>query len=184
MRVLRALHNNVAYLSTDAALPPNPVRLKGSWHKPPPRKGHVRADQLAAFHDAVLGLPSPVGRDLILFLLFTGFRRREATTLRWSDVDFDAKVIRLAAATTKSKRTLELPTSDLVLDLLKRRREVGDAGWVFPANSKSGHVEEPRHFLEQVAKATGIEVSVHDLRRTFVSVAESTEMSVYALKAL
>ena len=55
---------------------------------------------------------------------------------------------------------------------------------MFPANSRSGHVEEPRHFLEQVAKATGIEVSVHDLRRTFVSVAESTEMSVYALKAL
>ena len=38
--------------------------------------------------------------------------------------------------------------------------------------------------LEQVAAATGIVVSVHDLRRTFVSVAESTEMSVFALKAL
>ena len=129
-------------------------------------------------------LASPIGRDLILFLLYTGFRRREATTLRWDNVDLGKKVIRLAAATTKSKRTLELPMSDLVYELLVRRREVGDAGWVFPANSRSGHVEEPRHYLEQVARATGIEVSVHDLRRTFVSVAESTEMSVYALKAL
>ena len=87
-------------------------------------------------------------------------------------------------AATKSKRALELPISDLVSDLLARRRELGNAGWVFPANSRSGHVEEPRHYLEQVAKAIGIEISVHDLRRTFVSVAESTEMSVYALKAL
>ena len=184
MRVLRAIYNGAAYLSTDRSLPPNPVRLKGSWNKPPPRKGHVRADDLGRFHKTVLELVSPVGRDLILFLLFTGFRRREATTLRWKDVDLDKKVIRLAAAATKSKRMLELPMSDLVSDLLEKRRAVGDAGWVFPANARSGHVEEPRHFLEQVAKATGIEVSVHDLRRTFVSVAESTEMSVYALKAL
>ena len=95
-----------------------------------------------------------------------------------------AKVIRLQEAATKSKRMLELPMRDLVYDLLRRRRALGDTGWVFPANSKSGHVEEPRHFLDQVAEATGIDVSVHDLRRTFVSVAESTEMSVYALKAL
>jgi integrase len=184
MRVLRAVYNGAAYLAADRSLPPNPVRLRGTWHRTGPRTGHVRLDELAAFHLAVTSLASPVGRDLILLLLYTGFRRREATTLRWQDVDLDAGVIRLAAAATKSRRTLELPTSDLVYDLLRRRREVGDAGWVFPANSKSGHVEEPRHFLDQVARATGIVVSVHDLRRTFVSVAESTEMSVYALKAL
>ena len=113
-----------------------------------------------------------MGRDLILFLLYTGFRRSEATTLRWDDVDLDAGVVRLAEAATKSKRMLELPMSDIVRDLLQRRRDLGDTGWVFPANSKSGHVEEPRHFLEQVTKATEIDVSVHDLRRTFISVAE------------
>ena len=32
--------------------------------------------------------------------------------------------------------------------------------------------------------ATGIEFGMHDLRRTFVTVAESTDISVYALKAL
>ena len=94
-------------------------------------------------------LASPVGRDLILFLLYTGFRRREATTLRWSDVDLEARVIRLAAATTKSKRTLELPMSDLVHDLLERRREVGDAGWVFPANSQ----ERPRRGAAPLPRA-------------------------------
>ena len=35
-----------------------------------------------------------------------------------------------------------------------------------------------------VAEATGIRVSVHDLRRTFITVAESTDISPYALKAL
>jgi integrase len=35
-----------------------------------------------------------------------------------------------------------------------------------------------------VAAATNIRVSVHDLRRTYITVAESTDMSVLALKAL
>ena len=100
------------------------------------------------------------------------------------DLDLKSKIVRLQASATKSKRMFELPMSDLVCGLLQQRRAVGDAGWVFPANSRSGHIEEPRHYLEQVAAATGIVVSVHDLRRTFVSVAESTEMSVFALKAL
>jgi integrase len=129
-------------------------------------------------------LKSPIGRDLILFLLFTGFRRREATTLTWDDVDFGKRVIRLPAAKTKAGRALDLPMSDVVRDILVARRAAGDARWVFPANSRSGHVEEPRFFLEQAAAASGVRVSVHDLRRTFITTAEQTEMSVFALKAL
>ena len=74
--------------------------------------------------------------------------------------------------------------SDIVYDLLVARRAIGDAKWVFPSNSKSGHIEEPKFPLRMVAAATGIEVSAHDLRRTFVTTAESTEMSVIALKSL
>jgi integrase len=74
--------------------------------------------------------------------------------------------------------------SDFVRDLLVARRALGDAGWVFPAASKSGHIEEPHHPLDAVRDATGIDVSAHDLRRTFVTVAESTDLSMIALKAL
>jgi hypothetical protein len=63
-------------------------------------------------------------------------------------------------------RALDLPMSDLVLDLLVARCAAGDGGWVFPANSRPGHVEEPRHYLDQVAAATGIAVTTHDLRST------------------
>jgi integrase len=183
MRVLRAIYNYAAYLAADA-MPPNPVRLRGAWRPEPPRTGHVGPADLPAFYRAVMELESPIGRDLIRLLLFTGLRRREATTLTWDNVDFGACVIRLPAAKTKAGRALDLPMSDVVRDILVARRAAGDARWVFPANSRSGHVEEPRHYLDQVAAACGVSVSCHDLRRTFVSVAESTEMSVYALKAL
>jgi integrase len=56
--------------------------------------------------------------------------------------------------------------------------------FVFPADSKSGHIEEPAFPLDQVAAATGTRVSPHDLQRTFVTAAESADISPLALSAL
>jgi hypothetical protein len=64
------------------------------------------------------------------------------------------------------------------------RRALGNATFVFPSHSRSGHIEEARAWLDAVSEATGIEFSMHDLRRTFVTVAESCDISMYALKAL
>jgi len=75
--------------------------------------------------------------------------------------------------------------SCFVRDLLVARRNIGnDGGWVFGANSESGHIEEPKFAFDEIAEATGIRVSPHDLRRTFVTVAESCDISALALKAL
>ena len=74
--------------------------------------------------------------------------------------------------------------TDFIHDLLVARRAIGNAAWVFPSVSRSGHIEEPKFPLEQIAEATGIRVSAHDLRRTFITVAESTDVSAIALKAL
>ncbi len=93
--------------------------------------------------------------------------------------------IRLPAANTKAGRKLDLPMADFVYDLLTARGSVGREGpFVFPAESKSGHIEEPAFPLDQVANSTGIRVSAHDLRRTFVTTAESTDISPLALSAL
>src|SRR4029077_14375088 len=54
----------------------------------------------------------------------------------------------------------------------------------FPSNGRSGHVDDPRDWLEAVREATGIAFSTHDLRRTFITVAESCDISAYSLKAL
>ena len=181
MRVLRLLYS---FAGDRAPLPPNPVKLKKLWMPVEPRTRMVTGDELPKFYKAVCNLPSPVARDYILLTLFTGFRRREAAALRWSEIDFKARVIRLPAARAKSGKKLDLPMSDFVHDLLVARRAIGDAVWVFPANSRSGHIEEPKAHLQSVAKSCGIYVSVHDLRRSFVTVAESTDMSMLALKAL
>lgn len=185
MRALRALYNFAADRAPPAnPMPPNPVKLKKAWLPVERRTRSVVVEELPKFYKAVCALPSTVARDYLLLLLFTGLRRREAAALRWEEVDLKARVIRLPAARAKAGKKLDLPMSDFVHDLLVARRAIGDAKWVFPANSKSGHLEEPKFPLRAVAEASGIRVSVHDLRRTFITIAKSTDMSVIALKAL
>jgi integrase len=185
MRALRVLYNFASDRAPPAnPMPPCPVKLKKLWLPVEARTRHLTAADLPKFYAAVNSLPSPVARDYLLLILFTGFRRREAAALRWEEVDLKARVIRLPAARAKAGRKLDLPMSDFVHDLLVARRSIGDGRWVFPANSRSRHIEEPKFPLRAIAEVTGITVSVHDLRRTFVTVAESTDMSVLALKAL
>jgi hypothetical protein len=67
---------------------------------------------------------------------------------------------------------------------LSVRRRLGDTGFVFPANSGAGHISEPKFPLAVVERATGIRASAHDLRRSYVTVAESCDISPLALRAL
>jgi integrase len=170
----------------DPELPPNPTRrLRRAWYKVAPRTRMVMPEDLARFYAAVDALPNRIAGDYIKLLLFSGLRRREAGALRWSEVDFVSRVIRLPADKTKAGRKLDLPMSSFVRDLLIARRALGDdGGFVFGSDGKTGHISGPGRALGEVAKATGIAVSPHDLRRSFVTIAESADISYLSLKAL
>ena len=182
MRVMRLLWNFAA--DKDPSLGSNPVRLRRQWFRSPRRETLVKADDLARFYAAVMALENPVQRDFIRLLLFTGLRRREAAALTWDDVDLKAGIIRVPSSSTKSGKKLDLPMSTVTRGMLVARRSIGNAKYVFPANSKSGHVEEPKFALAIIAAQCGVQISAHDLRRTFISIAESVDISPIALKSL
>jgi integrase len=182
-RAFRAVFNFAA--DRDEALPPNPVKiLKRRWFKVERRKRMVKSGQLAAFYAALGDLENKVAADYIKLLLFSGLRRREAASLKWSDVDFDEETFSIPAERVKNGKTLTLPMNDLVSDLLIARRAIGRTDFIFPANSKSGHLEEPEGAFDEIEEATGIKVSPHDMRRTFLTIAESLDISPLAYKAL
>ena len=56
--------------------------------------------------------------------------------------------------------------------------------WVFPSTGKKGHIVETKKFTERVAERSGVEFTLHDLRRTFITIAESLDIPHYALKRL
>jgi integrase len=183
MRTLRLLWINAAERFPD--LPPHPVkRLRRQWYPEQRRTRLVKAEELPKFYNAVVGLTNHVARDYLLLLLFTGLRLSESNSLTWNDIDFVQRVIRVPASRTKAGRKLDLPMNDFVRDLLVARRSLGDAKYVFPGPGKSGHLTNTTWPLAHVAEACGVLVSAHDLRRTFVTVAEACDISPIALKAL
>src|SRR5262249_16980210 len=61
---------------------------------------------------------------------------------------------------------------------------MGKTRFVFPGTGKSGHIVEPKFALRLIAQSCGVLISPHDLRRTFITVAESCDISPWSLKAL
>jgi integrase len=182
MGALRALWN---YMADRADHDPgrNPVRLKKQWHPVKARTRVLRAEDLPMFYTALMALENKVARDYILLKLFTGLRRREASSLRWKeDIDFHNRLIDVPL--TKSDRPLKLPMSDVVHEMLVARGALGRTKYVFPAPSKSGYIEEPKFHFQQIAGVTGVRVSSHDLRRTFITIAASCGIREYLLRAL
>ena len=180
MKCLRMLFRWAA--ARDDDLGRNPVRLrKNEWHSITPKRNPIPFDRLPDFYNAVMGLP-PMGRDYILLLLFTGLRRREAAGLRWSEVDFERRIICLPTVRVKTRSALNLPMTEFIADLLIARRQLGDADYVFPSREKT-HIDGDS-WTKTLRKRTGLEFRVHDTRRTWATCAEASDIPWLALKAL
>jgi len=122
-------------------------------------------------------------RDFVLTALFTGMRRGELMALRWENVDLVAKTLHLPK--TKNGDPLTLPLSIFLFDLLSGRLERSNGSpFVFPGPGKDGHLIETKKFLSRVGAGSGVSFTLHDLRRTFITIAEGLDVPYYALKRL
>ncbi|MES9922490.1 MAG: site-specific integrase [Candidatus Thiodiazotropha endolucinida] len=189
-RVLAAVfrYAQAKYRDSEGAtlFPRNPVDIikeTKTRYKIPRKKRILARDALPAWFEAVKGLNNEVSRDYFLFLLFTGARREEAAKLQWQDVNFTAKTFCLTD--TKNREVVDLPLPEYVANRLLARKGRKRVGWVFPAKvGKTGYLTDPRKSIAIVRKASKANFSPHDLRRTFISIAESLDLSVYTIKAL
>lgn len=183
MRHLRSVYNFTS--AAHGELPSNPVTIltqARAWNPERRRRSVVPAHGLPKWWDAVSQEEEHV-RDFLLIALFTGMRRSEIARLRWEYIDLDGRT--LTVPTTKNGDPLELPLSEFLYGLLVSRRDDDPEGeWVFPGRRECGHMIETKKFYARVAKASGIRFTLHCLRRTFVTIAESLDIPHYALKRL
>lgn len=153
------------------------------WFRVTPPRTALGPESLRVWYEAVIADKNAVRRDNLLLMLFTGLRRTSAAEVRWDDVDFNRRSLRIPRPKGGESKAFDLPLSDFLMELFERRRAESaefapDTPWVFPAESASGHIQEPR------IDTASVKWSPHDLRRTFITVAESMDMSSYAMKAL
>ena len=204
MRFLRALFNFARGEYDDSKGRPiiveNPVRGLSearSWYRVERRNTVIKAGDLKAWYDAVQSLKNDHTtkkresvRDYLLLLLFTGLRRQEAARLAWDRVDLKAKT--LTVVDTKNRDDHTLPLSDFLFDMLTKRWENAELdkegelvnAYVFPGDGKRGYIVEPRNAMGLVTTESKVEFTLHDLRRTFTTIAEGLDISTYSLKRL
>jgi integrase len=166
-------------------LPENPIKRISqtrSWYKVARRTGHFKAHQLKAWFDAVIAIDNPTIRDYLQFVILTGCRKAEAGKLQWADVDLTDRSYVLRDP--KNGRPMQLPLSDYLAAMLTKRKANSNSAFVFPGDGVSGHLQEPKRQIAKVIAQTEMTFTMHDLRRTFVTIAESLDISAYSVKAL
>lgn len=181
MRTFRAIYNFSKAMHP--GLPDNPtIRLSQtrSWFKEKRRTRIIESKDLKAWWDATERLPNKDFRDYFQFQLLTGLRKSEGLRLRWEDVDLKGKIFTVRE--TKNGDPLTLPLSDYLVALLKAREQVSE--YVFNGCGSTGHIVEPKKGVKLVCDTSGVEFTMHDLRRTFLTIAESLDIPAYALKRL
>lgn len=190
MRLVRALFNYAAGAYEDvqgrSLVSENPVsRLSQTraWYRVDRRQTLIKPHDLKAWYQGVMTLGNTVLRDYLLLLVCTGLRREECAQLKWENVDFVGKTITIPD--TKNHDPHTLPLSGFLFDLLtKMRHEAKDSPFVFPGNGTGGYIVNARKQMAKVTESSGVTFTIHDLRRTFFTLAEGLDIPAYALKKL
>lgn len=121
--------------------------------------------------------------DFLFLAVLWGLRRTELLELRWDYFNFQYGYLHAPGEPsewsqgTKNHKDIVKPLTRYVRELLERRRQENElyapgSDWVFPSLRKNAkgqqwHIAEPKGVIERVRKASGLDFSPQDLRRTF-----------------
>ncbi len=198
MRFMRAIFNFAIGQYEDSAGNPtildNPVKRISqtrAWYRVDRRQTVIKPHDLPNWFKAVYALPTlsnganrEAVKDYLLLLIFTGLRREEGLSIQWRDIDLKAKT--LTIPDPKNRQAHTLPLTDFLLELLKKRHDDNLEGspFVFAGRGIKGYMDDPNKQMKLVVESSGVIFTPHDLRRTFITIAESLDISAYALKRL
>ncbi len=188
IRVLKAVYS---YAAIRFGIPERNVgkilRIAGIAVSPVRKTRIVRKSDLAKWYRAVASQNETragrTARDIFLVALFTGLRKTEIMSLKWTDIDLRGRT--LTARQTKNHRDHILPLSDNLLRLFRdRKQDAGESGFVFPGKGGDSPIRDIDDVRLRVVKESGVSFTIHDLRRTFATIAAEMGVPAYLLKKL
>ena len=184
----------------------DPTRKAYSEIEPPnKRKNKVKPEHFPTLWVALDQLMAPWWRDLFKVFLFTGLRDSLVMDMRWEQIDFDARTIRIAMLARGTKRKaralslddresfITLPLSSEVMRILEARYRMRPSGalgeyvWYGPkgTGNTQKRLTDPRAAWSVLEQFLGFPPIKHDLRRTFANISYSlTPQYIGAISSL
>lgn len=188
VRVLKALY---AYAIARFQIPERNIgrilRVAGITLTPIRKTRHIQKNDLPKWYKAVSSQSKTrqerTARDIFLLGLFTGLRKTEIMSLKWEDIDLRSRI--LTARNTKNHRDHSLPLPDFLVRLLRERKpDTGKSPYVFPGKDLTVRIRDIDDSRFRVIDESGINFTIHDLRRTFATIAAEMGIPPYLLKKL
>ena len=145
--------------------------------KPAAKTDALQKEQLAAWFKAVRDGGNVVAAAYLQALLLTGARREELAGLRWDDVDFQWKALRIRDK-VEGERTI--PLTPYVAHLFTWLPHKPRNPYVFTSlGAASGRLQDPRaNHVRALSTADLPHVTLHGLRRSFGTLAEWVDIPV------
>jgi integrase len=165
-RTISAIRQVFDYAMALGHCPTNPAdwrRMKHRFAKTPPGNhfaalDYVKVPGFVKQLHVVQQRNTALSPYVIEFLILTACRSSEVVGMRWSEVDFDAKLWTIPASRTKAAREHRVPLSDRAMALLIQRRKVSDGEHVWPIGIKAIYL---------LTKNIAVGVTVHGFRSSF-----------------
>lgn len=154
-----------------ALIQTNPFRLVEKPRLPESTPSYLTPEQ---FQLLLATVRNQTLHDLILCAAMTGLRLSELTSLRWEDIDFGRRLLRVqnsAEFTTKSKKNRIVPVNRWVYNLLDQRRPESASGLVFHIEGRRLRKEYVSKGFKRAVRRAGLDEGLHfhSLRHTFAS---------------
>jgi integrase len=128
-------------------------------------------------------------RDVVLFAAVTGMRQGEILSLRWDQVDFQARVARLSSSAsfkTKTGKRRSVPLGDTAIQVLRAREAGHGSGIIFTLRGRPLMRRWVTTKLRRYVREIGLDrrLNFHSLRASFASWLALDGVSIYQISKL
>lgn len=132
------------------------------------RERFLQPNEISKLFEALEGETNLLLKNYILMSVYTGQRRSNVLSMRWSDIDMTNRIWHIPE--TKNGSSLNVPLIPQAVDVLRELKKEANSEWVFPSSGKTGHFVEPKKGWKSLLQKAQIkDLRLHDLRRTLGS---------------
>lgn len=183
MRTLRAIYNHAR--KANKSLPAdNPVDAI-DWNGEKRRDTGMGISDLKGWFTELAALDNPIRREFHLFTLLSGCRPTALQEIQPSHVNFRRRMVHIPKPKGGAKRAFDIPLSrEMIMSIIRAMRfghqmhPSQATGWIFPADSASGHLVEQKEDRATLSKWG------NDLRQSFRTIATAAGVSEFDAKLL